>query len=196
MLGFKAPLVLEISNCLSSVSGETYSTLKRMKEVEFTTGLTSQSLLCIKWSQRKDQIALENWLIESFHPMEGQHTLEDLAKLWRLYLVILFLNFSMVTGVLTWEDCGLLCLQNPSCLVWNWRIDRYYLANNQVTAHCKENPIYVFPGKKLRCLSSNFHNHVFVWAFYKFPPSVHLFSCSRIGRPLVGKYKLLTEIWM
>ncbi len=157
----QCPPVLEISNCLSSVSGETYSTIKkRMEEVEFTTGLTP--LICLKWSQRRDQIALENWIIASFHPMEGQHTLEDLAELWRLYPGILFLNLSMVTGVLTWEDCGLLCLQNPSCLVWNWRIDRYYLANDQVTAHCKENPFNVIPGKKLRDLSLNFHIHVSV----------------------------------
>ncbi len=52
--------------------------------------------------------------------------------------------------------------------------------------HCKENPIYVLPGKKLRGLSSNFHIHVSVSDLY-FPTSVHLFSCSRIGSvPYLG----------
>jgi hypothetical protein len=54
--------------------------------------------------------------------------------------------------------------------------------------YCKENPIYVFSEKKLRGLSPNFHIHVYVSDLYIFPRSVHLFSCSRIGRPLVGMY--------
>ncbi len=32
--------------------------------------------------------------------------------------------------------------------------------------HCKENPIYVFPEKKLRCISPNFHIHVSVSDLY------------------------------
>jgi hypothetical protein len=31
-----------------------------------------------------------------------------------------------------------------------------------------------------------------LWAIYKFPRSVHIFPCSRIGRPIMGMYKSLT----
>ncbi len=62
--------------------------------------------------------------------------------------------------------------------------------------HCSENPIYVFPEKELRGLSSNFHIHVSVSDLNIFPGSVHIFSCSRIGRPMVAIYKSLTDTWM
>jgi hypothetical protein len=48
--------------------------------------------------------------------------------------------------------------------------------------NCKENPIYVLPEKKLRGLSPNF-TFMYLWAIYILPRSVHLFSCSKIGRP-------------
>ncbi len=54
--------------------------------------------------------------------------------------------------------------------------------------HCTSNRNYVFKGKELRGLSPNSYIHVSLWAIYLFPGSIHIFSCSRIGRPIVGLY--------
>ncbi len=58
-------------------------------------------------------------------------------------------------------------------------------------AHCNEKSIYVFPEKELLGLSTNFHVHVPV-SIYIIPGSVLIFSYRRIGRPIVGIYKLHT----
>jgi hypothetical protein len=36
----------------------------------------------------------------------------------------------------------------------------------------------------------------YLWAIYMFPRTVCLFCCSQIGRPIMGLYKSLTDIWM
>ncbi len=56
--------------------------------------------------------------------------------------------------------------------------------------------IYVFPGKELRGLIPNFHIYVSVSDLRIFPRSVHLFSCSKLGRSIRGIYKSVTETWM
>ncbi len=61
--------------------------------------------------------------------------------------------------------------------------------------HCKENPIYVFLFWELRDLSPNFHIHVTVSDLYipRMGP-LHIFPCSRIGRPNLEICKSLTDI--
>jgi hypothetical protein len=64
-----------------------------------------------------------------------------------------------------------------------------------VNSHCNENHIYVFPKKELRGLSPNFYLHVSVSDLYIPWVGLHIF-CSRIGRPIVWKYKSLTDTFM
>ncbi len=62
--------------------------------------------------------------------------------------------------------------------------------------HCNANPIYVFLFCELRCLSPNFHIHVFVSDLCIPRIGPHI-SYSRIGRSIVGIYKSLTDCtWM
>ncbi len=52
--------------------------------------------------------------------------------------------------------------------------------------HCNENPLYVILFWELRGLSTYFHVPVSVSDFYSiFPGWDHIFSCSRIGRPIL-----------
>ncbi len=57
--------------------------------------------------------------------------------------------------------------------------------------HCNETYIYVLPEKEWRGLNTNFHIHVSVNDLYCVFPgsgSVHIISCSIIGRPIVRIY--------
>ena len=63
-----------------------------------------------------------------------------------------------------------------------------------VRLHCTENWIYIFSEKELRSLIPDSYIHVSVSDLY-IPGSVHIFSWSRIGRPIVGIYKSLTDTW-
>ncbi len=85
------------------------------------------------------------------------------------------------------------CTSAPSCthLTTSIRLNKH-------RPHCKEIWIYVFSEKESRGLSSYFHIHVslsYLHSMY-IPTFGHLFSCSRIGRPIRGIYKSLTETWL
>ncbi len=58
----------------------------------------------------------------------------------------------------------------------------------ELLAHCKEIWIYVFPEKELRSLRPSFNIHS-LRKISVFLRSAHIFSCTRIGRPIRGIYK-------
>ncbi len=60
-----------------------------------------------------------------------------------------------------------------------------------------ENLKQIFSEMKIGGLSPNTYIHVsFFWAIYIFPRSVCLFCCRKIGGPILGIFKSLTETWM
>ncbi len=81
------------------------------------------------------------------------------------------------------ELCGkcFICLRPPP-LLWPQIL---WSLNHTAT----KNRFMYSQQRKLRSLSPNFHIHVScMLAIYIFPESVHLFSCSKIGRPIMGMY--------
>ncbi len=66
---------------------------------------------------------------------------------------------------------------------------------NTVQKKIKISPKKIFKKKEVRGLSTNFHIHVSGSDLYNFRIGPHIY-CSRIGRPIVGIYKSLTDTWM
>ncbi len=74
----------------------------------------------------------------------------------------------------------------------------YVVKNSTLHRHWTENWNKIFSERKLCGRSPNFLISTFkyLWAIYLFPPTVCLFGCSKISRPIVGIYKSLTDVWL
>ncbi len=111
----------------------------------------------------------------------------------------------VLVTVLLWEKKAMLKGQlhgNSAIRAGIWcrpRQPRPCLFAVYVSNTANGNPISVFTEKELCGLSPNFHIHESVSDLYTvFPRSVHLFSCSRIGRPFmkIHVFISLTDTWM
>ncbi len=74
-----------------------------------------------------------------------------------------------------------------------WSLILYSLSESALYQKSK----WCMYSQKWNCATSfRIPTFMYLWAIYIFPGSVYLFGCSKIGGPILGIHKSLTDTWM
>jgi hypothetical protein len=208
-------LLIQMADCFRFYNSSTYyiyylimHKYKRSADV-LCCGFLSKLMMPTRDEPAYEKQSVKTFLINYFY-FHQKHFLQGVIRCfayfisYTLYITSVALLF-IVTTVLCTRRKKILkptCPDIKNMAQFHSNIHPPY-RRLQLSSHCIENPIYVFPEMKLCCLVPNFYILVSVsdfyipriglplclWVIYIFPGSVCLLGSSEIGWPILGIYK-------